>query len=72
MITIRITTETIRLGQILKMSGIAENGGSAKAMIQEGRVKVNGSVILQRGKQIVPGDKIEAMGETILVQRELL
>lgn len=72
MITIRITTETIRLGQILKMSGIAENGGSAKAMIQEGCVKVNGNVILQRGKQIVPGDKIEAMGETILVQRELL
>ncbi len=70
MIVAEITTDMIRLGQLLKVCGIAENGGVAKAMIQDGIVSVNGEITLQRGKQIVPGDKITVMDEEILVQRE--
>lgn len=67
---LEITTEMIRLGQLLKVCGIAENGGAAKAMILDGLVSVNGEVTLQRGKQIVPGDKVKVMDQEILVQRE--
>ncbi len=70
MMVLEITTEMIRLGQLLKVSGIAENGGAAKAMILDGLVSVNGEITLQRGKQIVPGDKVKVMDQEILVQRE--
>ncbi|MBE7042006.1 MAG: RNA-binding S4 domain-containing protein [Ruminococcaceae bacterium] len=70
MMVIEITTDMIRLGQMLKVCGIAENGGAAKAMILDGLVTVNGEVTLQRGKQIVPGDIVRVMDEEILVQRE--
>lgn len=70
MIRLEITTDTIRLGKLLKVCGIAENGGAAKAMIQDGDVMVNHRVELQRGKQIVPGDVITVMDQEILVQRE--
>ena len=70
MMVIEITTDMIRLGQMLKVCGIAENGGAAKAMIQDGLVKVNDEVTLQRGKQIVPGDIVKVMDQEILVQRE--
>lgn len=70
MTILEITTDTIRLGQLLKVCGIAENGGAAKAMIQGGMVRVNNIVSLQRGKQIVPGDVVQIMDQEILVQRE--
>lgn len=70
MMVIEITTDMIRLGQMLKVCGIAENGGAAKAMILDGLVTVNGEVTLQRGKQIVPGDLVKVMDQEILVQRE--
>ena len=46
----------IRLGQALKLSGYAENGGLAKAMIQDGVVYLNGKVEKRRGKQLASGD----------------
>lgn len=49
----------IRLGQALKLSGYAENGGLAKAMIQDGVVYLNGNVETRRGKQLENGDIIK-------------
>lgn len=68
--TVKITGDYILLGQLLKVSQLAEHGGAAKVMIQQGEVQVNGETVLQRGKKIVPGDEITACGQTILVQRE--
>ncbi len=48
----------IRLGQALKLSGYAENGGLAKAMIQDGAVYLNGEVETRRGRQLQSGDII--------------
>lgn len=56
--TIKIETETIKLGDLLKFSGIAETGGHAKEIIAEGIVFVNGEPCLQRGKKIKAGDKV--------------
>lgn len=53
-----ITTPFIKLDSALKLSGLAETGGTAKMLIEEGSVKVNGEVCIQRGKKLYPGDKL--------------
>lgn len=55
---IEITSEFIRLDALLKLSGAAATGGSAKIFIQEGEVKVNGEICTARGKKIRPGDEV--------------
>ena len=53
-----ITTPFIKLDSALKLSGLAETGGMAKMLIEEGSVKVNGEVCTQRGKKLYPGDRL--------------
>ena len=55
---IEIRTEFIKLDSLLKYCGIAETGGQAKELVQEGLVSVNGEICTMRGKKIRPGDKI--------------
>lgn len=57
-VTIPITTEYIKLDQLLKFSGLCDTGGFAKEVIAEGRVKFNGEVCLMRGKKCRAGDVI--------------
>lgn len=65
--TIKLRDEYIKLGQLLKAAGIAESGVDAKFMIQDGLVKVNGSVEYQRGKKLYEGDIVEVSGDTVKV-----
>ena len=53
---IKISTEFIKLDQLLKFANITENGGDAKYLIVNGYVCVNGEVELRRGKKLYPGD----------------
>lgn len=53
---VKITTEYIKLDQLLKFSGAAPSGADAKALIAEGVVSVNGEVCTMRGKKLRPGD----------------
>ena len=64
---ISISTEYIKLDQLLKFSGIAESGSMAKDMIFDGLVSVNGEICLMRGKKIRTGDivKIAFDGNTV-------
>lgn len=62
---IKISTEYIKLDQLLKFSGIIGNGSDAKVLIFEGEVKVNGEIACQRGKKIRPGDVVE-VGDQII------
>ena len=55
---IKITTEYIKLDQLLKFSGIVDSGVFAKEIILDGLVKYNGEVCTMRGKKVYPGDKI--------------
>lgn len=68
--TIKISEDPIKLGQALKLAGLAESGVDAKMDIQEGLVKVNGEVILQRGKKIYSGDVIEYDGQQIMISKQ--
>ena len=54
-----ITTEFIKLQDLLKFANVVCTGGEAKIIIQEGEVKVNGEVCNMRGKKIRPGDLVE-------------
>ena len=65
---ITIRDDFIKLGQALKLAGLVESGVDAKINIQEGFVKVNGEVEVQRGKKIHPGDVIEFDGQQIKIE----
>ena len=67
---IKIRDDFIKLGQVLKLAGLVDSGVDAKIQIQEGFVKVNGEVEVQRGKKIHPGDIIEFKGQQIKVENE--
>ena len=56
---VEIKDDYIKLGQALKLSGLAESGVEAKIDVVSGKVKVNGEVELQRGKKLVDGDCVE-------------
>lgn len=65
---IKIKDEYIKLGQALKLAGLADSGVEAKAVIQDGKVFVNGKPQLQRGKKLHPGDVISFQGEEVQIQ----
>ena len=65
-----IRDEFIKLGQALKLSGIAESGVNAKDLIMEGLVKVNGETEFRRGKKCVPGDVITFENQVIIIERK--
>ena len=67
MITININEEFIRLDSLMKYAGLCNSGGRAKFLIQNGEVKLNGTVCEQRGKKIRPGDRIEYNGSIVEV-----
>ena len=62
-----IGTEFIKLEAALKYANAVVTGGEAKALIQEGQVKVNGEVCTMRGKKLYPGDQVDFMGESYLI-----
>ncbi len=59
---IPIREEVIRLGQLLKLSGLADSGTEARALLEEGAVTVNGKPELRRGRQLRRGDVV-AVGD---------
>ena len=55
---IKITTEFIKLDQLLKFAQIADSGAMAKEMIADEIVSVNGEICTMRGKKLRPGDSV--------------
>lgn len=64
---LEIRDDSIRLGQLLKLASLAEDGIHAKEMISDGIVTVNGEVDTRRGAQIRPGDVVCVNGECVRV-----
>jgi ribosome-associated protein len=60
---VTITETPIRLGQFLKLAGLAEHGGHAKALLEAGEVQLNGRVETRRGAQLKPGDVVAVAGQ---------
>lgn len=55
----KVEGDYIELIQLLKVLGIAQTGGHAKMIVDEGVVYRNGEVELRRRAKLVPGDLIE-------------
>ncbi len=62
-----ITTEFIKLQDLLKLASLVSTGGEAKLAVAEGRAVVNGEVCTQRGKKLRPGDTVSFDGQEITV-----
>jgi ribosome-associated protein len=62
-----IYTEFIKLEAALKLANTVESGGMAKAVIQDGMVKVNGEVCTMRGKKLHPGDTVTFQGSSFVI-----
>lgn len=58
-IKITIDTDYIKLDSLLKLANLADSGGMAKEIIQEGLVYLNDKPCLMRGKKIRPGDQVK-------------
>ena len=67
MTDITITTEFIKLQDLLKLAHLVGTGGEAKIVIQNGDVSVNGEVCTMRGKKIRPGDTVAFDGKELTV-----
>ncbi|WP_298019325.1 RNA-binding S4 domain-containing protein [uncultured Dysosmobacter sp.] len=65
--TVTITTEFIKLQDLLKFANLVETGGAAKECVQSGEVTVNGEVCTMRGKKIRPGDDVCFGGQHYMV-----
>ncbi|SHE58763.1 RNA-binding S4 domain-containing protein [Streptoalloteichus hindustanus] len=59
---VEISDDSIRLGQFLKLSGLAEDGGHARALLEADEVTVNGRGETRRGRQLRNGDVV-AVGD---------
>lgn len=60
---IKISTEYIKLDQLMKFAGLVESGSMAKEEIKAGKVLFNGNVCLERGKKVRAGDFITYKNE---------
>ena len=65
-----ISTEWIQLDQLIKWLGITETGGQARFLVDEGQVAVNGAIVFERRKKIVPGDLVCIEGVEYLVVKK--
>lgn len=65
--TVKIKDDFIKLGQLLKLSGLVDSGVDAKFVIADGLVRVNGETDTRRGKKIVTGDIVSYNGEEVKV-----
>jgi ribosome-associated protein len=62
-----IREEAIRLGQLLKLAGLADSGADARGLVQDGAVRVNGEVETRRGRQLRRGDVVDIAGDMVRV-----
>jgi ribosome-associated protein len=57
-LTVPIHDDSIRLGQLLKLAGVVEDGATAREVVEQGLVTVGGEVETRRGRQVRPGDVV--------------
>lgn len=61
----QLTSDYIELIKLLKLTGIAETGGHAKILVDEGEVLLNGNPEFRKKAKLRAGDEVEVMGEKI-------
>lgn len=69
---IAITTATITMDKLLKFAGVADTGGQAFMMVEDGVVRLNGQTVTEKRRQVRPGDvvNIDNQIELTIVQED--
>lgn len=62
---IKLNTEYVTLGQLLKMADFIQSGGEAKFAVKELAIKVNNVSENRRGRKLYSGDSIVIEGKKI-------
>jgi len=65
--TVAISTESIRLGQFVKLADLVEVGSDVKDLLAAGEIEVNGAAETRRGRQLVRGDVVAVSGVRVRV-----
>lgn len=65
---VTIRGDVIRLGQLLKLAGLADSGGEARVLLESGAVRVNEEAESRRGRQLRDGDVVACGGEAVRVR----
>ena len=66
---IKIRDEFIKLGQLLKLASMVEDGVEAKYVITDGLAKAHGEVDERRGRKVYKGNIVSYDGNEIKVVR---
>ncbi len=66
---VKIDTEYITLGQLLKMTDCISSGAQAKFAVKELRIFVNGEKEDRRGRKLYPGDVVNVEKMTFKVEK---
>ena len=64
----KIKGEYIELIKLLKATGLCESGGTAKTIVDEGRVKVDSRKELRKKHKLKKGQVIEFEGNKIVLK----
>lgn len=64
----KIDSDYIKLDSFLKVVSVVGSGGEAKILIAEGLVRVNGTPETRRGRKLRPGDRVDAAGQSFIVE----
>jgi ribosome-associated protein len=64
---LNIGDRPINLTQVLKLAGWVLNGGEAKALIADGRIRVNGEVEFRKRRKMTVGDTVELLDGPSLI-----
>ena len=66
--TLRPGEDHIELIKLLKVRDIAQSGGHAKGLVEEGAVRVNGEPESRKRRKLRVGDRVEVGGYTVEVR----
>jgi len=55
---LNVDDRAINLTQVLKLAGWVGNGGEAKALIADGRIRVNGELESRKRRKMTVGDRV--------------
>lgn len=67
--TLRPDDEFIELNKLLKLQQVAQSGGHANMMIENGQVAVNGEVESRKRRKLRPGDVVRVDNQCIDISR---
>lgn len=65
---VKIVTEFITLGQLIKLLGLVESGAMVKVFVQEENILVNNEKETRRGRKLYPNDVVHLNNKEYIVK----